>query len=54
MPPILGRTALAGAMKGARAGQPIGGIGGASGNRSAQYEHTMIITRGTPVVVAQH
>lgn len=27
---------------------------GASGNLSAQYEHTMIITRGEPIVVTQH
>jgi methionyl aminopeptidase len=27
---------------------------GASGNLSAQYEHTMIITRGAPIVVTQH
>jgi methionyl aminopeptidase len=27
---------------------------GARGNLSAQYEHTMIITRGQPIVVTQH
>lgn len=27
---------------------------GAHGNLSAQYEHTMIITRGEPIVVTQH
>lgn len=27
---------------------------GAQGNLSAQYEHTMIITRGEPIVVTQH
>jgi methionyl aminopeptidase len=27
---------------------------GASGNLSAQYEHTMIITRGEPIVVTRH
>jgi methionyl aminopeptidase len=27
---------------------------GAEGNLSAQYEHTMIITRGQPIVVTQH
>jgi methionyl aminopeptidase len=27
---------------------------GAHGNLSAQYEHTMIITRGSPIVVTQH
>lgn len=27
---------------------------GAPGNLSAQYEHTMIITRGEPIVVTQH
>ncbi len=27
---------------------------GVPGNRSAQYEHTMIITRGAPIVVTQH
>ena len=27
---------------------------GAEGNLSAQYEHTMIITRGAPIVVTQH
>jgi methionyl aminopeptidase len=27
---------------------------GAKGNLSAQYEHTMIITRGDPIVVTQH
>lgn len=27
---------------------------GARGNLSAQYEHTMIITRGRPIVVTQH
>jgi len=27
---------------------------GAAGNLSAQYEHTMIITRGKPIVVTQH
>ena len=27
---------------------------GAPGNRSAQYEHTMIITRGEPIVVTRH
>ncbi len=27
---------------------------GASGNLSAQYEHTMIITKGAPIVVTQH
>lgn len=27
---------------------------GAPGNLSAQYEHTMIITRGDPIVVTQH
>jgi methionyl aminopeptidase len=27
---------------------------GARGNLSAQYEHTMIITRGSPIVVTQH
>jgi methionyl aminopeptidase len=29
-------------------------LSGASGNLSAQYEHTMIITRGAPIVVTQH
>jgi methionyl aminopeptidase len=29
-------------------------LAGASGNLSAQYEHTMIITRGAPIVVTQH
>src|SRR5690606_26291787 len=27
---------------------------GAPGNLSAQYEHTMIITKGAPIVVTQH
>jgi methionyl aminopeptidase len=27
---------------------------GATGNLSAQYEHTMIITKGAPIVVTQH
>ncbi|GAP36356.1 type I methionyl aminopeptidase [Piscinibacter sakaiensis] len=27
---------------------------GAPGNRSAQFEHTMIITRGAPIVVTRH
>ena len=27
---------------------------GARGNLSAQYEHTMIITRGSPIVVTRH
>ena len=27
---------------------------GAKGNLSAQYEHTMVITRGEPIVVTQH
>ena len=27
---------------------------GVAGNLSAQYEHTMIITRGQPIVVTQH
>jgi methionyl aminopeptidase len=27
---------------------------GAQGNLSAQYEHTMIITRGEPIIVTQH
>jgi len=27
---------------------------GAQGNLSAQYEHTMIITKGEPIVVTQH
>jgi methionyl aminopeptidase len=27
---------------------------GAQGNLSAQYEHTMIITRGEPIVVTMH
>ncbi len=27
---------------------------GANGNQSAQYEHTMIITRGEPIVVTRH
>lgn len=27
---------------------------GAHGNLSAQYEHTMIITKGDPIVVTQH
>jgi methionyl aminopeptidase len=27
---------------------------GVRGNLSAQYEHTMIITRGEPIVVTQH
>ena len=27
---------------------------GARGNLSAQYEHTMIITKGEPIVVTQH
>lgn len=72
------RTALAEAMKSARAGRPIHGmvisiepflstrsrivtetsdgwtLAGASGNLSAQYEHTMIITKGAPIVVTQH
>lgn len=29
-------------------------LAGARGNLSAQYEHTMIITRGAPIVVTQH
>jgi len=29
-------------------------LAGVSGNLSAQYEHTMIITRGAPLVVTQH
>ena len=29
-------------------------LAGASGNLSAQYEHTMIITKGAPIVVTQH
>lgn len=29
-------------------------LAGASGNLSAQYEHTMIITRGAPIVVTRH
>ena len=27
---------------------------GARGNLSAQYEHTMIITKGAPIVVTRH
>jgi methionyl aminopeptidase len=27
---------------------------GAQGNLSAQYEHTMIITKGEPIVVTRH
>ena len=27
---------------------------GAQGNLSAQYEHTMIITRGEPIIVTRH
>ena len=27
---------------------------GVHGNLSAQYEHTMIITKGEPIVVTQH
>jgi methionyl aminopeptidase len=29
-------------------------LAGASGNLSAQYEHTMIITKGAPLVVTRH
>jgi methionyl aminopeptidase len=29
-------------------------LAGAAGNLSAQYEHTMIITRGAPIVVTLH
>ena len=29
-------------------------LAGAKGNLSAQYEHTMIITKGAPIVVTQH
>lgn len=29
-------------------------LAGATGNLSAQYEHTMIITKGAPIVVTQH
>ena len=29
-------------------------LAGASGNLSAQYEHTMVITRGAPIVVTVH
>ena len=29
-------------------------LAGASGNLSAQYEHTMIITKGAPIVVTRH
>ena len=29
----------------------LAGLVGAQGNLSAQYEHTMIITRGAPIVV---
>ena len=29
-------------------------LAGAGGNLSAQYEHTMIITQGAPIVVTQH
>lgn len=29
-------------------------LAGGSGNLSAQYEHTMIITKGAPIVVTQH
>lgn len=29
-------------------------LAGANGNLSAQYEHTMIITKGAPIVVTQH
>lgn len=29
-------------------------LAGAAGNLSAQYEHTMIITKGAPIVVTQH
>ena len=29
-------------------------LAGVSGNLSAQYEHTMIITKGAPIVVTQH
>jgi methionyl aminopeptidase len=29
-------------------------IVGATGNLSAQYEHTMVITKGAPIVVTQH
>ena len=29
-------------------------LAGAPGNLSAQYEHTMIITRGEPIVVTRH
>ncbi|HEY8538080.1 MAG TPA: hypothetical protein VIL28_04375 [Steroidobacteraceae bacterium] len=27
---------------------------GAKGNLSAQYEHTLIVTKGAPIVVTQH
>jgi methionyl aminopeptidase len=29
-------------------------LAGVRGNLSAQYEHTMIITKGAPIVVTQH
>lgn len=29
-------------------------LAGVSGNLSAQYEHTMIITKGAPIIVTQH
>jgi methionyl aminopeptidase len=29
-------------------------LAGVPGNLSAQYEHTMIITRGAPIVVTTH
>ena len=29
-------------------------LSGAPGNLSAQYEHTMIITKGEPIVVTRH
>lgn len=29
-------------------------LAGVRGNLSAQYEHTMIITKGAPIIVTQH
>jgi methionine aminopeptidase len=50
-------VALAQAMKQARAGLPINGIGAAierTAKTYGQYKHTMIVTKGQPIVVTQH
>jgi hypothetical protein len=51
------RTAKAYGFRIIEPGQPRGrprAARGARGNLSAQYEHTMIVTRAQPIVVAVH